>query len=969
MPALSLPSTLLIFALQSVVLSGAGVAAQIWWRRRTGRGVSPLGALVLLALVPCALGYAAFICYFIHPVAGHVFSWSALAAILGTLGHAALRPPPRDQRPVLHARILALMALTGAFHLSALFIHTKPTFTGTAQHRFLANIPGDNEIPRIFAERLYIGMSPRAIGGDWLSSDRPPLQTGIALITLPALRALDYGIDKACGTAGAWFQLLWIPALWAFLRWLGLTERAALAATAAMAGTGFLLFNTVYVWPKLASAALVLLGFCVKLADAREIAPRRRAPLLGALAAAGALAHGGVMFSLLPMAALAAWRPRRWRRWALAAAVFFAAYLPWIAYQRLYEPPGNRLIKWHLAGQIAPDERGVLQTLIEEYRALGWERALEVRRDNLRDLFRGHWDRALVPFDAATRQVLREDEFFRLFRTPAAWLLGVLAVPWLVWRYFRARSEWHERIDRHGIALGWLGATIVVWTTLMFLPGGTLVHQGSYVAPLLLLGLLAAWTMLASRAAFLALALVQTVLFALTWLPAGPGGGAPAEFPLAATAVFGLAIVALAAESLLTPEEAARVAERLGALRAWSQSPQARLTLPALAALAPLFFLRKPHALTTPQLWAEDGSIFLVQAEVLGARAFTEHYMGYLHTLPRIVAAIAPRLLDPAWWPLFYNGVAFGVWLLVASRIFSPRLALPGKPWLVLALVAVPHSGEVMFNITNLQWITALALALQPMLAPPRTDGERRIDLVVLALLGLTGPFAVVLFPLYVWRWLHEPDDGSLAPMLVVAGAAALQAWFIHTAGPRFEHQDLALRAWPAIEIIARRLIVWPLLGQDLATNLPPAAVGGIGVALIGGLLGWALRPHPLQLARGQIATALALLTAAALYRSRPDTWDGDNLVFADRYFYLPRVLLVWLLVLEFDALPRLVAHVARGACLAIALVHAPSYITPPPTDYEWAKHVEPIRRGTPAKIPTLPENWTFEYPGRTPPR
>ena len=34
-------------------------------------------------------------------------------------------------------------------------------------------------------------------------------------------------------------------------------------------------------------------------------------------------------------------------------------------------------------------------------------------------------------------------------------------------------------------------------------------------------------------------------------------------------------------------------------------------------------FLRKPDALHTPQLWAEDGSIFLMQADMHGLESFT----------------------------------------------------------------------------------------------------------------------------------------------------------------------------------------------------------------------------------------------------------------------------------------------------------------------------------------------------------
>jgi hypothetical protein len=76
-------------------------------------------------------------------------------------------------------------------------------------------------------------------------------------------------------------------------------------------------------------------------------------------------------------------------------------------------------------------------------------------------------------------------------------------------------------------------------------------------------------------------------------------------------------------------------------------------------------------------------------------------------------------------------------------------------------------------------------------------------------------------------------------------------------------------------------------------------------------------------------------------------------------------VLLAWLLIWEFDAVPRLVANAARVFCVAVILMHLREYTMPAPEDYDWAAHVEPIRRGVPANIPTLPEGWTLEYLGR----
>jgi hypothetical protein len=415
---------------------------------------------------------------------------------------------------------------------------------------------------------------------------------------------------------------------------------------------------------------------------------------------------------------------------------------------------------------------------------------------------------------------------------------------------------------------------------------------------------------------------------------------------------------------LYDPETDTGPVERTwAAVRRWWARP--RLNLWVLALLALFIVLRNPSVLHTPQLWAEDGSIFLMQADLHGLEAFTIPYMGYLHTLPRLIAWAAPVLLDPAWWPAFYNGVALLIWLWASARFFSPRFDFPGKPWLALSLVAVPHMGEVFFNVTNLQWVTALVLIQQVLIAPPQNPRERFGDLAIVMLIALTGPFGVAFAPLFLWRWWRQRNRDNTVLLVTVAVCAVVQAWFVVRTGPRFEFHDAPWRAWTIVEVLARRLVLWPALGRDLAYALPPLVVTLTGGGLLAAIFGWALRPHPRRLLRAQVVAAFVLITLASVYRTRPDAWPGDNLDFADRYFYIPRVLLAWLLIWEFDTAPRAVANLARAFCLAVVLVQIRHYTLPAPQDYDWATHVEPIRQGVPGKLPILPEGWTLEYSGR----
>lgn len=110
----------------------------------------------------------------------------------------------------------------------------------------------------------------------------------------------------------------------------------------------------------------------------------------------------------------------------------------------------------------------------------------------------------------------------------------------------------------------------------------------------------------------------------------------------------------------------------------------------AVLAATAILIARKPWALTTPQLWAEDGSVHLNLVDQWGLRALIIPDRGYLNLIPRIIAWVAKITADVAHWPAMYNGAALLVTVLVFARLASDRLALPGKAWLVLAFVLVP---------------------------------------------------------------------------------------------------------------------------------------------------------------------------------------------------------------------------------------------------------------------------------------
>ena len=127
-----------------------------------------------------------------------------------------------------------------------------------------------------------------------------------------------------------------------------------------------------YVWPKLIAAAFLLAALALvisprwtrvaaRLADRR---PARRPAGARRCSPTGPASTGSSRSS-----SIAAYRGIPSWRWIGAAAVVGVVMMgSWSAYQKYDDPPGNRLIKWHLGGVTEIDDRGSLETIVDSYR-------------------------------------------------------------------------------------------------------------------------------------------------------------------------------------------------------------------------------------------------------------------------------------------------------------------------------------------------------------------------------------------------------------------------------------------------------------------------------------------------------------------------------------------------------------------------------------------------------------------------
>lgn len=513
--------------------------------RRSGRVAESWIPLAGVAGVATG-GYVLFWAYFAHAGLGQVLAWSLVAA--GPLILRFTRAPQTRQsgsEPAETRRVARLTITIGLLYIAILHVFPSPLdFYGLAANRFRPGLPSDNQLPFEAAERLVAGVPLRQADSDWISSDRPPLQCGWELITWPVLAKLDIDARAASGTAAVWFQLSWVAAAFGLLRALGLSARRATGWVTVIALAGFFLQNTTFTWPKLSAAAFACAAFVLWI-QVRPGTQRRDDVLIGAgFAALAWLSHGGVAFSYLALAPWLLWRVCRgeWRLWTLGALVFALFAAPWIAYQKFYDPPGNRLLKWHLAGQVPKDPRGTLETIRDSYGALSWTEIWGHKRLNLKTQIQGEWSH-LLTVSPETAVLRRNQEFFFTARALTWWPLALLLLPFAWRRDSRSSGQGISRRLQLGL-FTWTLGTLLLWCGLMFAGGHAVIHQGSYTVMLGAFVLLSAWFEAAGRRWLAVIGILQTVTLLSTWLPPTPIIGGEVSLPAVMLAFVAAAALA-----------------------------------------------------------------------------------------------------------------------------------------------------------------------------------------------------------------------------------------------------------------------------------------------------------------------------------------------------------------------------------------------------------------------------------------
>jgi hypothetical protein len=385
---------------------------------------------------------------------------------------------------------------------------------------------------------------------------------------------------------------------------------------------------------------------------------------------------------------------------------------------------------------------------------------------------------------------------------------------------------------------------------------------------------------------------------------------------------------------------------------------------------------RRPAQIVSPQFWAEEGAVFYADAYALGAPALVKSFGGYLNSMQRIVAAAA-QWADPAWAPAIFVAAAFLLTLYVAARTQSGRFPLTPHVGYALAVVLVPDTFEVLLLLNNIDRITAVGLLLVLISRDPRRWWQQAHDVTAVCLFGLTGPYSIVLAPLFLWRAMKRRTRVSFILAVLVIGCALTQGILIglHEKGKLADKGPVAmgygnfapekLLAVPGMRI-AGSLLVGSRVPPDYP--LPVETALGIGVLVAVALL--ALRRGAARTERLWMGIAFLLVLASALYRCRLVLPDLCHAVYGARYFYFPQLIVLWLLLAFAVERKRWPSGFAWLLLFWILAINVPRLREPGLQDFRWADYAPQIRRGEAVAIPTNPggvEPWIVRLPARKP--
>lgn len=380
-----------------------------------------------------------------------------------------------------------------------------------------------------------------------------------------------------------------------------------------------------------------------------------------------------------------------------------------------------------------------------------------------------------------------------------------------------------------------------------------------------------------------------------------------------------------------------------------------RLAIAAFIVFA--FVVRFPDYFLHPQLWAEDGIIWR-DAYVHGIASVWLPLAGYSNLLARLIAIFANAFPIEA-VPTVYFCASLSLTVMAALWVSSERTDLPHRGIIAVAIVCVSQGSSILGTAANTQWLAPFFLFIPVVSQPPKTLFARIAEPVALIMFGLTGPYSILILPLFALRLFYTRERRDLMNTLLVAVCAAIQIITIvdnsQTALPLQTH-------WTISTVAGQFNEFWRLFLSPFSNALFAGRSGAIVSAILLLCVVFAFGYYIWTISRRRFELVCVLLFAVALLAA-----GLYKVGMQDRYIYAPQVLAVMAVAIVASSLQER-AHgniMASVATLLFVSLLSQAHSGHFDRDYRWSEYAQRLRAGQQVDIPIAPDGWLISVPAR----
>lgn len=375
-----------------------------------------------------------------------------------------------------------------------------------------------------------------------------------------------------------------------------------------------------------------------------------------------------------------------------------------------------------------------------------------------------------------------------------------------------------------------------------------------------------------------------------------------------------------------------------------------------LAVILLVLFFRRPLQFIHPDVWVEDGTVFIPDSLNYGFAAIWRPINGYLIVIPRLINWVAFQLSLEAYPQI---STVLGVLCNIAtffSVIFFPTI-LTRRVFCALAIFLIPIFPEVYVLPSYTFWLCSVVLIALVVWHPDAQSRNKTIfRSLVLILCGLSTPFIVFLSPLFFIRALMIKTWHEFTLFTVAAGVSLIQLLTALTTLK--QPTQLSLND---INFDFFRVLSIKFFGYYLASPISNEFAFALSLLLIVylSILATCLTTSILErrksaedVRNNQILLLLYFVLIIAIFSSiaRLPLFMPHPLFAGPRYFFLPYLVISWILLN-----PPSVAHSLHrrlqkvGTLLVlIAFLNTLSHLTDLQEPLDWRSSVAEYRaKGT----------------------